>query len=475
MFGISLAVLLSCVASTGSPVGDELAWARFRGPNGTGVALPGTELPSDISGEKRVLWRVEVPHAYSSPVVAGEKVFLTAFHEGKLLTLAYALADGKELWRAEAPADHEVKRNMLGNPAAPSPVTDGKDVWVCFEDVGVLRYSGDGKLLWKAEIGKHRIPHGLAQSPILEGSLVLQQIDADSGSYLLAFDRETGKQLWRTKRPGVLYGYSTPSIHRGKDGAAEVIVSGSYRIEAFDLKAGERKWSVDGACWNACALPIVAGDKAFVLSYTGTPQEYRAPKVDLSWEEMKKTYDKDGDGKVTVAEWEQPGLDQLWFLFDLNDDKGMDAEEYAVAQLRARATGGLFALDLGAKDEAQRRLWTRTEKRGLPEMPSPVLVGETLFLINDGLLSSIDAKNGEIVKQERIGDTSTNYASLVAAGEKLLVTSHSGRLTVVSAKPQWEVLSHRELGEEELWATPALVGDRIVVRSEEALWCLSAR
>ncbi|MBL8900878.1 MAG: quinonprotein alcohol dehydrogenase, partial [Planctomycetes bacterium] len=109
------------------------------------------------------------------------------------------------------------------------------------------------------------------------------------------------------------------------------------------------------------------------------------------------------------------------------------------------------------------------------EMPSPVLVGETLFLINDGLLTSIDAKNGEIVKQERIGDTSTNYASLVAAGDKLLVTSHSGRLTVVSAKPQWEVLSHRELGEEELWATPALVGERIVVRSEEALWCLSAR
>jgi hypothetical protein len=107
-------------------------------------------------------------------------------------------------------------------------------------------------------------------------------------------------------------------------------------------------------------------------------------------------------------------------------------------------------------------------------MPSPILCNGVLFTVRDGLLTSMDPASAGVSKQERIGDTSTNYASPVAAGDRLLIASHSGRLTLVSAERDWEVLSSFELDDEPIWSTPAIAGDRLVVRTESALWCLKA-
>ena len=466
---LTLASFSDAQSSSDAPSND---WPRFRGPHGAGTAGTKTTLPLELS-EAREVWRVSIPKGYSSPIVQGEFVYLTAFEDGTLLTLCYDLASGKETWRQQAPTETKVKRTGQGDPAAPTPIADDQHLFVLFQDVGLLCYTHAGDLVWHTEIGKHRNPHGMATSPVLADELLVIQIDADSGSSLRAYHKKTGKLAWETVRPGVTYGYSTPAVF-GEGKSKRVLVSGAFQIECFELESGKRLWSVDGACWNATPIPIVHGDHAFVLSCTGSPEEYRAPRVREDWKTFLKQKDADGDGQVTREEWGDPALKQLWFLFDYDDSGKLDEREYAMAQKRSGATGGLFALDVSTENEEERTMWVRRKRRGLPEMVSPIVVNETLFCVRDGLVTAFDPTSGDELKQERIGDTASNFASPISDGKNLLFASQAGKLTLVSAERDFEVLSSRELDDETIWATPALAHGKLVVRTQSSLWCFDA-
>src|SRR6516162_123062 len=153
------------------------AWPQFRGPGGSGVAPEGAKPPTRIGPDANVKWKVAVPPGASSPVIAGDRLFLTGYEGGKLLTLAYRVSDGAELWRREAPAVKiEPVAKDEGTPAASTPVTEGERLVVYFGSYGLICYDTAGKELWKYPLpaGETYLGFGTGSSPVLaDGRVVL--------------------------------------------------------------------------------------------------------------------------------------------------------------------------------------------------------------------------------------------------------------------------------------------------------------
>ena len=190
-------------------------WPQFRGPNSSGVAVA-HNLPVEFSPEKNAVWKVDLPPGHSSPVVSRGRIFLTAAEgesptpigedrtadsgEGKLLTICVDHATGKVLWRRPAPRPRREQYQVTNSAASPSPVTDGRNVYVFFGDFGLLAYDWNGKEQWRLPLGPFNNMNGHGTSPILEGDLLLLLCDQDTGSFLIAVDKNTGRIRWRVER-----------------------------------------------------------------------------------------------------------------------------------------------------------------------------------------------------------------------------------------------------------------------------------
>lgn len=454
-------------------------WGGFRGNNGAGVSLAG-KLPETLDPEENLQWRVEVPEGYSSPVIAGKHLFLTGAQSktsggtmsGKLVMLGLDAYSGEERWRHEY--DFSGPRPGQNSPAAPTPATDGAVVVALFHHLGLVAFDMDGKELWKQALGPFNIPHGMAGSPVLHGDLVLLQVDQDGDAYVVAYDKQTGKQRWKTARPGVTHSYATPAIYEPKDGPAQLLVSGTLQIAAYSLADGSKQWWVDGAAWQTKSIPIFAQGRCYVNSFMPSMGEMKYPTFSGSFADVLAKNDADHDGQIGQTEYGDEQLHQMWFLFDQNHDKRLDENEWRFALASNEATGGLFALELGGKGDVTKSnvKWKIDDRRSLSDTTSPIVVGDALFIIQEGgILTSLNPESGKVVKQERVGQPDSYYASPVAGDGKLYLASQSGILTVVRAQPEWEELSSHALESEEIWATPALAGSSVYVRSKGALYC----
>ena len=456
--------------------GDPPEWGGFRGTDGTGL-VPAAQLPASLDLEAQRLWRAEVPPGFSSPTVAGERVFLTAAEpeRKKLITLCLDRATGETRWTREL--DYDGERIGANSAAAPSPTTDGERVYALFHSFGLVVYDLEGKELWRRPMDPPTIPHGISSSPVVHDGVVVLLVDQDIDPYLVALDGASGEERWKVDRKGVVHAYTTPALYQPDEGPAQVIVSGSFQIAAYSLADGQKLWWVDGACWQPKAVPVVVGDRCYVNSHMGSVAEMGLPRFGETFEEALEARDANGDGFVGRDEWDHPALQQAWFIFDLNDDDLLNAEDWAYAQSSVRATGGIFALDLGGSgDVTESHLrWMYDGRRGIPHIPSPVVVNGTLFTISRGsLFASFDPEKGEPLKTDRVNDPDEYYASPIAAGTgeaaRILTVSKSGLISVLSAQAEWEVLATANL-DEIVWSTPALAGDQIFVRSLDALHC----
>src|SRR5213083_980891 len=167
-------VVLVTLATVGFAADKVLVWPQFRGPGGSGIAED-QKPPVEFGPDKNVKWKVPVPGGLSSPIVAGDLLVLTAFDGGKLYTIAYRRADGREAWRAEAPAKEiEAYHKVEGSPAASTPATDGERIVSYFGSCGLYCYDLSGKELWKFEMPRATLPgdFGSGVSPILTSGVV---------------------------------------------------------------------------------------------------------------------------------------------------------------------------------------------------------------------------------------------------------------------------------------------------------------
>ena len=253
------------------------------------------------------------------------------------------------------------------------------------------------------------------------------------------------------------------------------MVSGTFQVAAYSLANGAKTWWMDGAEWQTKSIPVFAHGRCYMNSFMPSMAEMQYPTFSGNFADV----DRDKDGKIAQSEYGDDKLHSLWALFDQDHDGFLTEMEWGFATKSNEATGGLFAIELGGKGDVTKTnvKWKTEDRRSLSDTTTPVVVGDALFIVQEGgILTSLDLETGKVIKQERVGEPASYYASPIAADGKHYLASQAGGLPVVKATPAWEQLSTHVLedenhGAEEIWATPAIAGNSIYVRGKEALYC----
>jgi outer membrane protein assembly factor BamB len=474
---ITLFVALLLVSPLAIAASDE--WSQFRGPNGTGVSDT-KGLPTEFGPNKNVVWKTPLPAGHSSPVLTHDRIFVTAHDKDKLYVIGLDRQSGKILWQREVPRAHEGRLQNVNGPASPSPVTDGSNVYVFFQDFGMLSYDANGKERWKLPLGPFNMFYGFGASPILVDDKVILPVDQDNpSSYLIAVDKNNGKLRWKVERPVVISGYSTPIVYQPKTGAKQIIIPESFQLSAYSVADGKRVWWVRGL---ACEMKSIAShdDEYLYINGWGFPQNQPGKQVPtISWEEGLAAYDKDKDRMITKAEISAAGgttpMDKLlvgaFEAFDGNRDEKLNEKDWEVFRAMMASENGLLAIKMGGQGDqtANAIRWRYTKP--VPQVPSTLLYQNVLYMINDsGILISFDPVTGNVIKQGRLhGAIDKYFSSPVAADDKVFLIGQGGQVSVLKAAGDWQVLAVNEL-DDECYATPAIADGRIYIRTRSALY-----
>jgi outer membrane protein assembly factor BamB len=446
-------------------------WPQFRGPNGTGVNET-SKLPAEFGPAKNVVWKTALPPGHSSPVIAGDRIFLTAYDGDRLLTIALDRASGKILWRREAPRTRKEKLDNRNSPASPSPVSDGKSVYVSFGDYGMISYGFDGNERWRTPLGPFNNTYGMGSSPVLVDGKVVLVCDQSIGSYIAAFSQTDGKMLWKTPRPEALSGHSTPVVVRDAAGKALIVAPASFRMDAYSADTGAIVWYMHGLASEMKSVPVVDGDTLYINGYN-TPENDPGKQVAIMpFADALKCCDANKDGKISKDEAPDQRTKTYFPFIDLNQDGFMDEAEWKMYAAVMGAENSLMAVKLGGKGDVTLTNVLWKYQRSIPQLPSTVLYRGVLYMINDGgVLTTLDPKSGAVFKQARLrGVSDRYYASPVAADGKVFIAANSGTVAVLKAGGDQEILASNAL-EEAIFATPAIADGRIYIRTVSTLYC----
>jgi outer membrane protein assembly factor BamB len=446
----------------------ELWWPQFRGPNCSGVSETARP-PTTFGPGTNQLWKAAVPGGMSSPVVWSDRIFLTAFDSGKLEVQCYARKDGRLLWKHAVPAEKLEEFHVTeGSPAASSCATDGQSVVSYFGSYGLVCHNLAGKELWR-----HPLPvaetaggFGTGCSPTLAGGLVLLNRDMLKGCSLLAVDLKTGQRVWDAARPDVNQSYGSPMVWKD-NGVDEVVMSGSLKLKAYDLKTGAERWSLQGMPSFTCTTPVTGDGLLFFAGWA--PGKGEVP----SFEQTAANFDKNKDGAITPDEVKGTPLESFFRAQDLNGDGKLTAEDSEGMQaMMAKGENVLVAVRPGGKGDLGEDYVVWKQKRGLPYVPSPLYYRGHVYLIKDGgMVSCFDAKTGATsYQQERLNALGNYYASPVAADGRVIVASLDGKVTVFAAGGETPRILHQVDFKERIAATPALVESQLFLRTPTALY-----
>jgi outer membrane protein assembly factor BamB len=421
-----------------SPVegGAAYQWPQWRGPLATGVA-PHADPPVEWSETKNVRWKVALPgKGHSTPAIWGDRIFLTAAaptgtaspphysgapgahdedpitHRQKFMVIALDRRDGKVVW--ERTVREEVPHqggHVTASLASSSPITDGERVYAHFGSWGLYCLDLKGELLWKTDFGHLDSLHGHGEgsSPVLYGDALIVNWDHEGDSFVVALDKRSGRELWKTPRERAS-SWSSPIVveHAGR---AQVIVSGSKRLRAYDLANGKLIWECGGlSVENVVATPVAGHGMVFAGS----------------------TYDQSG-----------------------------------VLAVRLDGAAGDIT---GTPNVA----WQRRRGAPYVPSPL-LYGDALLFLnhFQGGIITRVNARTGEDQPGAfRIPGMHNIFASPVAAAGRVYVTSREGMTAVVKDGDQLEVLAQNRL-EDHFSASPALAGRELFLRGEKYLYCLA--
>ena len=249
-------------------------WPRWRGPFDNGVARG--DVPIEFGEGRNLAWKVDIPgRGFSSPVMWGDKLFLTTAvpsgsgKEYKFLVMAIDAGSGKPLWErvAKTATPHEGYHNTYGSYASNSPVTDGTHLIAFFGSRGLYCFDLDGKLIWEKQFSPMRVrmEFGEGSAAVLHGNTILLNFDQQSGSFLIAIDKNTGKEIWKKERDEVS-SWAPPFVVK-VNGREQVILPATAKVRAYDLATGDLIWECKGLGLNVIPAPVVLEDKmVFVMS-----------------------------------------------------------------------------------------------------------------------------------------------------------------------------------------------------------------
>jgi outer membrane protein assembly factor BamB len=471
---LGAAVLLAAAAAVHA--GEN--WPQWRGPQGNGIS-DSTGLATTWGPDENIVWKSPLPSwSGGTPIIWGDRIFVTSpsqpkpannaagenapnqrtaaqpaqrredgqggerpsgrrgsgrsrggfggFGEGRdpggetLLLLCLSRTDGRVLWQRELDDGNRIWNKQ--NASSPSPVTDGKHVWVVTGTGAVAAFDMDGKPLWQRNLqddyGGFGLMWGYGSSPLLyNGKLIIEVLhgnNTDDPSYLVAFDGATGEVLWRQERETDAIAespdaYTTPALLE-RDGGTQIVVSGGDYVTGHDPVSGEELWRAGGLNpgrnpnWRIVPSPVIVGDMIYVPTRKNP----------------------------------------------------------------------LLAFQVSGQSESTRVrvAWKSTE--ATPDVPTPVCDGTYFYMVEDrGVVTCLDAKTGETVwgpERTPLGNTS---ASPVLADGKLYITNENGGTVVLAAGPEFALLALNELDGSYTLSSPAVAGKQIFIRTSTHLYCIA--
>lgn len=404
-------------------------WARFRGPDGSGIAESATP-PTSWSDSDKLKWKTPLPGpGTSSPILVGDRIFITCWSgyadgsnggPGNLKKHVVCLEreTGKILWDSEVKGEPQVD-NYQGfmqqhGYASQTPVSDGQSVFAYFGKAGAVAFDMNGKELWQVNLGRSANAKnwGSASSPILYKDYVI--INASEESHAIyALDKKTGKEVWKAAGAALEYVFGTPVI-MGPDDHKELVISLPNEVWALNPDTGKLRWYAQTGLPGNIAPSVVAGD-GVVYAFGGFPKL------------------------------------------------------------------GAVAIRTGGKGDVTRThvLWSNNNSTYIP---TPVLHEGRLYFVSDaGFATCLDAKTGQLVYKERVPGASARgqgkpfYASPVFANGNIYAVSRYGGTFVYPAKPEFKLLAHDTISSDnsQFNATPAVTGEQIFLRSDRYLYCFT--
>ena len=482
--------------------GDEAHWPQFRGRNGSGVAE--TFRPPIKVNVEQAAWKTLIPPGKSSPVVFGERIYLTGVESNRLVTLALDANSGGIVWKRLAPEVRLAAVHQAGSPAASTPCVDEAGVHAYFGSYGFLCYGHDGKELWRKPLPPPQSMYGVATSPILHDTRLILVLDDDanlpdsklSRSKVIALDRATGELIWETARPHNRGAWSTPMIWT-HDRGADLVVLGDGRVCGYDPGTGAEKWYVTGFAREPISVPV-AGDGQLYVSVAmqggrGDAQLDPAP----FWAALLPL-DRDGDGRIARDEITghftyplrpelplgHPGFGiplpsdpakrkesqrKMFDSRDKNHDGFWTKQEFVADLTVGQGRPWLAAIRPGGSGNITTSHVSWSLRNGIPEIPSPIFHAGRLYLVRDGgILCCVNAATGAIVYRERLGPAGQYCASPVIAGGHLYLVSAKGELTVVKCGDQFQIVHQANL-KAPVSATPAMDQNSLYVRTDDAV------
>ena len=457
-------------ATTPSVAADSNAYFR----RASGIYTASQPLPADLKRSENLVWRQPLSSGHSTPCITGDRIFLTTFSPDskELATVALDRKTGKPLWRQVAPAKTIETVHRVGNPASASPASDGKRVFVFFGSYGILCYDLDGQLLWQKPMGPFQDEFGAGSSPILAGNRLILNQDHDTDNYLYAIDTSTGKDVWKVPRNDFTRSYATPVLWNNR-GQSQILVPGATRLTAYGVETGKRIWWVDGLARIVNSIPAVNGDMLYMASWS-PGGEVEGDRIAMEpWNEALASLDENKDGRLRREELPDGSpVNSRFFRIDLDQNGALDQTEWEKhASVFARSRNQVLAIRPSGEGDLSEThvLWKFT--RGVPYVASPLVYNNVLFMVKDGgILSSLDAGTGDLLRQGRLRGRGAYYASPIVADGKVYVASERGVVTVVSSTAKWRTLASHDFGER-IYATPLVDHGRLMVRTEKALYC----
>jgi outer membrane protein assembly factor BamB len=453
-------------------VSQAEVWSQFRGVNAAGVGADERPLPAEVGPATNVLWKCPVAEGVSSPVVDGERVYLTMVEEKKLFTVAIDCRTGKEVWRKEAPLRAIEEIHSIGSYAQSSPATDGEVVISFFGSSGLLAYEAkDGALRWYLPMGPFHNNFGAGSSPLLVEDRVILNQDHDTDSFLLVVDKASGETLWRTDRSEFPRSYATPVIWKVGP-AKQIVVPGTLRVVGYDWETGQEIWTVRGLSRIVNTSPTV-GPEGTLFVPAWAPGGDESDRINLPpFASAIESSDEDKDGTLSETEMPVGAGRQRFNQIDRDKDGKVTSVEYEdMRRVFESARNALIAIRPGGVGDITKTHVVWSQSKQLPYVPSPVYAQGHLFMVkNAGIFSAVDVSTGAIKKSGRVFGKSGYYASPVVGDGKIYLIDDKGQLTVVSAEAEWKVISTADF-EDEVHATPAIADGRLYVRTRHELYC----
>jgi outer membrane protein assembly factor BamB len=430
---------LICLSLCQTVIADTTNWPRFLGPNGS-AKVEKADIPLKWSDGENVAWKTDLPGpGSSSPVVWGDRVFITcwsgygdkdgATDMSKLTRHLVCLnrADGKILWDSTVPAKQpeDPFQGFISEHgyATHTPVTDGEHVYVFFGKSGALAFDLDGKQLWQTDLGNqsNRMRWGSAASPILYGDKVIVNA-SDESRAIYALDKKTGSQLWKAEGDVLHMAFGTPALVE-REGVTDLLLGVPEELWAMNPDTGKLRWyALHGLPGNVSPCVVLGGGNAMVFG--GYPSTGAA------------SFKIGGKGDVTAAN----------------------------------------------------KLWSTSSSS---YVPTPVLHDGHLYVVNDqGFALCLDAKTGDEIYRERALETGGGggaggrrgggkpfYASPVLVGDRLYCVSRKSGTIVIKAAPKFEKLAVNTFASDttQFNGSPAVVGDQMFLRSEKAIYCIATK